>query len=434
MLTYHQAIDYLFGQRPAFERQGANGYKPGLETTTKLAQLYANPHNNFKVIHVAGTNGKGSVSSMIAAVLQAQGYTTGLYTSPHFVDFSERIKVNGIPIPHDRVVRFVDDYKQKEALGIEPSFFELSTILAFKHFDECEVDYAVVEVGLGGRLDSTNIVDPELCVITNISVDHTEFLGNTIAEIAAEKAGIIKSGTTVIVGEVEDSARQVIKDKACEVGAYVRFVQDADIIEAFTHDCECSTIKTKEHGSLTCQLVGEYQRSNIATALAAIGQLSSSGIVIDHDAIKLGLAHVCDITSLRGRWTIVRREPLVVCDSAHNVAGIKAAMHQLGNHHFATLHMVVGFMADKDLEHILPLLPTHATYYFAQANSPRSLNATTLATMAHSYGLNGKSYSTVVDAYKTAMIRAQHNDLVFVGGSMYVLAEFFSHIDSTQQQ
>ncbi len=428
MLSYNEAIDYLFNQRPAFERQGAGGYKPGLDTTIALDNLYGNSHRHFKTIHVAGTNGKGSVSSLIAAVLQSQGYKVGLYTSPHFVDFAERIKVNGNNIPHDYVTSWVNDFKSQK-ITVEPTFFELTTILAFKYFEQCKVDYAVIEVGLGGRLDSTNIITPLLSIITNISLDHTEFLGNTLPEIATEKAGIIKPGIPVIVGEAQGDVRDVITNKASAAGAQATFVQDLDIIKWVGENDGNLTVETKEFGNLSCQLTGEYQRNNIATALAAIKQLRQQGIAIDDEAIRAGFAHVCDLTSLRGRWTIVQQKPLVVCDSGHNIAGITAAMHQLRSLDCTARHLVLGFMADKDLEHILPLLPHDATYYFTQAHTPRALSADNLARMASEHGLKGNCYNDITQAYKAALDAASDTDVVYVGGSMYVLAEFFDYID-----
>jgi len=433
MSTYSEAIDYLFNQRPAFERQGASGYKPGLGTTIALDNLFGNPHKSFKVIHVAGTNGKGSVSSLIAATLQSQGYKTGLYTSPHFVDFTERIKVNGVQIPHQAVIEFVNDFKQRNTT-LEPSFFELTTILAFKYFEQTGVDYAVVEVGMGGRLDSTNIVNPELCVITNISLDHTEFLGNTLAEIAAEKAGIIKPGIPVVVGEATGDVKRVIEEIASQNNSHVILAQEVKTNTVTGEENDSLTIETEEFGKLSCQLTGEYQRFNVATALTAISQLRRQGVLIDNDAVHKGFARVCDITAFRGRWSVVGHTPLTVCDSAHNIAGITAAMHQLGEIDCTGKHLVVGFMADKDLEHIMPLLPKDATYYFTQASTPRALAAERLAEMAAEWGMSGDSYPHVSEAYTAALATAQETDVVYVGGSMYVLAEFFDYLDAKDSE
>lgn len=424
MLTYKQAIDYLYNQRPAFERQGAGGYKPGLATTMAIDDMCGNPHRNYRIIHIAGTNGKGSVSSLIAAVLQSQGYKVGLYTSPHFVDFSERIKVNGECIPHDRVCEWVTGIVGQKT-SVEPSFFELTTILAFQYFAECKVDFAVVEVGLGGRLDSTNIVSPMLSVITNISLDHTEFLGNTLAEIAREKAGIIKPGVPVVVGEASGDVREAISAKAQACGSKMVVAQE---ITASTNGLYL-TVHWPGMGDIDCQLTGDYQKMNAATALSAIGQLRNMGIKIDDNAVRQGFAHVCDLTSFRGRWTVVSRSPLTICDSAHNTAGITCAMKQLASLECNSLHMVVGFMADKDLKHILQLLPPEATYYFTQASTPRAMNAPALAEIAASHGLKGECYTDVKQAHAAALHHAGKDDIIYVGGSMYVLAEFFELMD-----
>ena len=431
MISYSEAVDYLFNQRPAFERQGASGYKPGLDTTMALDAIYGHPHEHYHIIHVAGSNGKGSVASLLAAILQSQGYTVGLYTSPHFVDFNERIRVNGEPIPHDRVAEFVDNFISSKA-SLDPSFFELTTILAFKYFEERKVDFAVVEVGLGGRLDSTNIVTPILSIITSISLDHTEFLGNTIASIASEKAGIIKPNVPVVVGKVDDSARQVIAQKARLNGSKALFVSDIYNNASFENKDGHLRVETAEFGNIECQLTGDYQRQNIMAALAAIGELRRGGVVIDNDSVKDGFKNVCSLTAFRGRWTTLAQLPLVVCDSAHNIDGITYAMKQLSAMPCDILHIVVGFMADKDLARILKLLPKQATYYFTQASTPRALKADKLKEMAAVVGLNGSSFCHIEDAYAAALDSAKTTDVVYVGGSMYVLAELFEFIDKTK--
>ena len=429
MKTYDEAIDYLFNQRPAFERQGAGGYKPGLQTTMALDNACGNPHRKYKTVHVAGTNGKGSVSHLLAAVLQSQGYKVGLYTSPHFVDFAERIKVNGKPIPHGRVVEFVNDFQQQET-DLNPSFFELTTILAFKYFAECNVDFAVIEVGLGGRLDSTNIITPIMSVITNISLDHTDFLGDTIADIAREKAGIMKSKVPVVIGEASDELRSVFADCARTVGAQVCFAQDYDEIESVKPGPLSIELTTRSHGLISFQLNGNYQTKNALTTLAAINILKEIGVKIDDSAVKQGFAAVCDLTSFRGRWTIVNDTPLVVCDSGHNVAGLSCAMAQLNTLKCERLHIVIGFMADKDVESVLKLLPPNARYYFTQAATPRAMDCEILAEMCQRHGLLGECFSDVASAYETAISNAKPKDVVYVGGSMYVLAEMFAHVDS----
>lgn len=424
MSPYANALDYLYNQRPAFERQGAGGYKPGLATTLTLAAEYGNPHEALRTIHVAGTNGKGSVSHLIASVLQEQGYKVGLYTSPHFVDFAERIKVNGNPIPHERIIDFVADFKNR-TLDIEPSFFELTTILAFQYFKESDVDFAVIEVGLGGRLDSTNIITPMLSVITSIALDHTDFLGNTLAQVAGEKAGIIKPQVPVVTGNIPHEALEVIKLRASELSAPC--VNSTDLAHKYETRVVDGMIEVlMAQGKIECQLAGEYQRHNILTALAAIDQLKKDGIEIEKSSIANGFSQVCDITGFRGRWTVMRHHPMVICDSAHNPEGIKCVMAQLDRMPCKRLHMVMGFMKDKDVDHILALLPTKAQYFFTQANTPRAMSATELRTLAQKHGLEGKALGNVEQAYNAALDNASPDDIIYVGGSMYVLADFFT--------
>lgn len=428
IMTYNEAIDYLFNQRPAFERQGAAGYKPGLQTTNQLDDYYGNPHTSYKTIHIAGTNGKGSVSHMLAAVLQSQGYKVGLYTSPHFVDFRERIKVNGDMIPEQRVVDFVQDFITSK-LKVEPSFFELTSALAFKYFQEQQVDLAIIEVGLGGRLDSTNIITPIVSVITNISLDHTEFLGNTVEEIATEKAGIIKPGVPVVIGEASASVREVFVEKATQAKSRITFAEDTDEIISISNDGGLFSIDTCHYGSFNCQLSGNYQRHNIATVVTAMGILKQCGIEISNNAIANGIGNVCAITGFRGRWTVIASNPLVVCDSAHNIAGISSVVNQMKSVECNQLHMIVGFMADKDLQHILDILPSNAKYYFTQASTPRALLAHDLQLIAAEHGLSGGAYDTVENAYSAALGSAGNDDFIYVGGSMYVLAEFFKFLN-----
>lgn len=428
MNDYKQAIDYLYNKRPAFERQGADGYKPGLETTISLDNAFGNPHTKYRVIHVAGTNGKGSVSHMLAAILQAQGYKVGLYTSPHFVDFSERIKVDGHNIPHNKVIAFVKELSDRK-LGSEASFFELTTALAFKYFEECEIDIAVVEVGLGGRLDCTNIVTPILSIITNISLDHTEFLGNTLQEIASEKAGIIKPGIPVVVGESNRETKPVFIEKALAGNSPITFAHESDEIKELSRSDGFTCLTTETFGQLKCQLAGSYQRHNILTVLEAVKTLRKHDIAISDPAVKTGLERVCEMTSFRGRWTILKAEPYTVCDSAHNEAGLTEAMSQLAEIHYQELHFVIGVMADKDVEKILSFLPKRAIYYFTQADTPRALKASALQLMAGRNGLKGEAYPSVQTACEAALKAAHNDDAVYVGGSMYVLAELFAIVD-----
>lgn len=429
MMTYEESINYLYNQRPAFERQGAHGYKPGLQTAIDLDNLCHNPHRSYPIVHVAGTNGKGSVSNMLSAILQSCGYRVGLFTSPHFVDFRERIRVDGQMISKDYVINFVDNATHWDYSG-EPSFFELTSAMAFQYFADSKVDIAIIEVGLGGRLDSTNIITPILSIITNISIDHTDFLGNTLESIASEKAGIIKPEVPVIVGEAEGSVRRVLEQAASSTHSPITFVADyAPIIDAW-HEGEKFMFHTRHHGTLACELNGDYQRANVATVLTAVDRLKREGYNISDDHLAQALTCIYSLTGLRGRWTVLKHDPLVVADSAHNIAGITAISTQLSRYRYKHLHMVVGFMADKDLEHILPLLPCDATYYFTQAHTPRALKATSLQALASAHNLTGETFETISEAFTAAINAAHAHDIIYVGGSMYVLAEFFEMIDN----
>lgn len=423
-MNYQETLDYLYNQRPAFERQGAHGYKPGLQTARDLDDWLGNPHRNYRTIHVAGTNGKGSVSHMLAAILQRSGYRVGLFTSPHFVDFRERIRVDGEMVPQDFVVQFVDNFMHWNYAG-EPSFFELTSAMALKYFADCQVDIAIIEVGLGGRLDSTNIITPILSVITNISLDHTEFLGDTLEEIAGEKAGIIKPGVPVVVGEAQGRVRRVFEQVAAGCGAPVTFAQDAPQVLGVGHEGDVLTLDTAQLGRLRCELEGDYQALNVNTVLTAVNVLERLGFDRLSHQVPQALEQVCGLTGLRGRWTRLGENPMVIADSAHNIAAVTLAMKQLAECDYSALHMVVGFMADKDLQHILPLLPRQATYYFTQAQTPRALKAADLQAMAAPLSLCGLCYDTVGDALAAARGAASGTDLIYVGGSMYVLAELF---------
>ncbi|MBQ7691401.1 MAG: bifunctional folylpolyglutamate synthase/dihydrofolate synthase [Muribaculaceae bacterium] len=430
-MTYEQTLDYLYTQRPAFERQGAAGYKPGLQTAVTLDDWLGHPHRRYRCIHVAGTNGKGSVSHLLAAILQLCGYRVGLFTSPHFVDFRERIRVNGECVPQAEVVDFVERFKHS-GLDCSATFFELTSALAMDYFARQRVDVAIFEVGMGGRLDSTNIITPMLCIITNISLDHTEFLGDTLEQIAAEKAGIIKPGVPVVVGEAEGGVRRVFERKAAECGAPITFAHDEQLIADYRHEDGCLIIDTLHHGNIRCELAGDYQVKNAATVLAAVRQLRQAGFDLPADCVAQAFHRVGALTGLRGRWTRLGSRPTVIADSGHNIAGITAAMQQLRNEHYRHLHMVLGFMADKDLAHILPLLPRQAHYHFTQASTPRALTADLLRDMAATVGLHGDCHPTVVEALDHAKQLAKPDDLIYVGGSMYVLAELFTYLDGSR--
>ena len=427
-MNYQETIDYLYNQRPAFERQGAGGYKPGLQTSRDLDALFGHPHRNYRIIHVAGTNGKGSVSHMLATMLQLNGYRVGLFTSPHFVDFRERIRVNGEMISQDEVTRFVQEFHDMDYHGT-PSFFELTSTMAFRFFADQQVDIAVIETGMGGRLDSTNIVMPILSVITNVSLDHTEFLGHTLALIAGEKAGIIKPHVPVVIGEADAETRPVFERTAHLLQAPITFAQDNPQVLDIDHEAGSLVVNTTRHGIVTCELAGEYQRHNINTALTAEQILEQMGLNLNPDLVKASFNRIASTTGLMGRWMTIATEPCrTICDSGHNIAGITAVVDQLRHEHYDHLHMVMGFMRDKDLQHILPLLPCEATYYYTQASTPRALPADELRTMAAAHGLTGECYRDVMTALQAARAAASPSDLIYIGGSMYVLAELFSAI------
>lgn len=405
-MTYEETIDYLFNVTPVFEHQGASAYKEGLDNTLLLDEHFGHPHRKYKTIHVAGTNGKGSCSHTIASVLQEAGYKVGLYTSPHLVDFRERIKINGQCISKEEVVDFVSDFiKWNE--GLFPSFFELTTALAFKYFAEQEVDIAVIEVGLGGRLDCTNIISPILSVITNISFDHTGFLGDTLAKIAAEKAGIIKPGVPVVIGEYTNETRPVFEAKAKEVGVPIYFAQDMEILGK----------------DIDFELKGDYQERNKQTILAALKVFPSP---LAPSTIKQGFANVTRNTGLMGRWQTLQEQPEVVCDTGHNVGGWQYLSKQIQAQPCKQLRIVFGMVDDKDISTVMELLPKDAVYYWTQADNHRAIPAEKVAVIGKEHGLNGTVYNKVPDAYQAALRESSEKDFVFVGGSSYIVADLLS--------
>lgn len=424
-MTYDETISYLYSQMPPYQRVGGAAYKPGLDTARSLDSLFGSPHHRFRSIHVAGTNGKGSVSHTLATVLQQSGYRVGLYTSPHLIDFRERIRVNGQMIPRDAVVDFVERYRSSGFTG-QPSFFELTMTMAFDYFAAQYVDFAVVEVGLGGRLDSTNIITPLISVITNISLDHTQYLGNTLPQIAGEKAGIIKEGIPVVVGEAEGEVRKVFADTAALRKAPITFAQDKP--EVLTRERLEGAIKfsTVSYGGLCYQLNGDYQTHNANTILHAINLLRGQGVNIPIDAIADGMAHVCDLTGLMGRWMTVGRSPRMICDTGHNIGGFKYISKQLIQSSCAVLRIVIGFVSDKDVSHILSLLPHSAVYYFTQASIPRAMPVNRLCALAAEAGINGRCYTTVQAAVSAAREESGSTDLIFVGGSTFVVADLLA--------
>ena len=411
-MTYKETIEYLFNSTPVFEHVGASAYKPGLQTTEILDAHYGHPHKNFKTIHIAGTNGKGSVSHSLASILQEAGYKVGLYTSPHLIDFRERIRVNGIPVSEEYVIRFVEDFKHlnsKRIHPLSPSFFELTTALAFKYFAEEKIDIAVIEVGLGGRLDCTNIITPILSVITNISFDHTQFLGNTLAQIASEKAGIIKHQVPVVIGETTKETRPVFENKAKEMDAPIFFAEEIDRSECNQYEFE---------------LKGSYQKKNLRTILCATKRLP----FIHPEHIQKGLTNVCKNTGLMGRWQTLSTNPLIICDTVHNVGGWKYLAPQISSVPCDRLHIVFGMVDDKDIRNVLSMLPKNAVYYFTQANNHRAIPAQQVGELAKEYGLSGNIYPTVAQAYEEAKSSASENDFIFIGGSSYIVADLLCHI------
>ncbi len=425
-MDYNETLDFLYTQLPMFQRVGAPAYKPGLDTSKALAAAFGNPHNLYTTVHVGGTNGKGSTAHTLAAILQESGYKTGLYTSPHLVDFRERIRVNGKMIPKDEVVDFVRRFKSKN-LPIAPSFFELTMVMAFEYFAKEHVDIAVIEVGLGGRLDSTNIITPLLSVITNISRDHMQFLGNTLPEIASEKAGIIKHGVPVVIGESSGAVRRVFAEKAAEMTAPTVYADDTPAFASATPTTDGMLYRGTPYGDITGQLTGECQLKNTATILAAVSELQKAGLHITPDAIKRGFARVCETTGLAGRWMKLSNEPFTVCDTGHNEGGWSYLAGQLAKAP-GEKHMVIGFVNDKDVSHILGMMPHDARYYFTQASVNRALPAADLARLAEESGLHGKAYATVAEAYNAARRHADPGDTVFIGGSTFVVADLLTYI------
>lgn len=426
-MTYQETLNWMFNKLPMYQRIGAAAYKADLNNTIQLLELLNNPHHNFKSIHVAGTNGKGSSSHMLASVFQEAGYKTGLYTSPHLIDFRERIRINGEMIPEDNVVQFIDTYKDKfEAM--ELSFFEMTVGMAFDYFSKENVDIAIIEVGMGGRLDSTNLITPELSVITNIDLDHMKFLGDTRAKIAYEKAGIIKPNIPVVIGETHPETEQVFIDKAKECNSPYHFADqifDCDKIhvESYTEQ-RFDVWKNSElyMEDLEIPLMGNYQQKNLTTVMCALDLLHDK-FNLSEDHIRDGLARVIRNTHLMGRWQILNKDPLTIADTGHNVAGIKEVVMQLAEMNYDKLHFVLGMVNDKDIDSVLQLLPHGAEYYFCKADIPRGLDAKILAEKAFDMGLRGQVFESVNHAFRSAVNNAHFGDVVFIGGSNFTVAE-----------
>ena len=459
-MNYQETCEYLYSQMPMFERQGASGYKEGLSNTLALDAHFGHPHKSFATIHVGGTNGKGSVSHTMASILQECGYRVGLYTSPHLVDFRERIRINGTPISEQYVMDFVEQ-ERSFFEPLHPSFFEVTTALAFKYFRDMNVDVAVVEVGLGGRLDCTNIISPLLSIITNISFDHTQFLGDTLAKIAAEKAGIIKIGMPVVIGETHEETRPVFEAKAAETGSSILFAEDQPEVLAATIRREGGMhYETRHFGTLEGDLGGIYQQKNMNTVLQAVRVLmhygdgspvswprqghygdgspvswprhSENRPLCDSENrplcdISHAVAHVAANTGLTGRWQQVNDHPRVVCDTGHNVGGWQYLSRQLAMVDCEQMHIVFGMVDDKDINTVLDMLPKSAKYYFTKATTKRALNEAVVQAKALEHGLVGEAYPTVYEAYKAARDAASEHDFIFVGGSSYVVGDFLKN-------
>jgi dihydrofolate synthase/folylpolyglutamate synthase len=432
-MTYEEAIDYLFNKTANYEQQGPNGYKEGLQNMLTLDEHFGHPHENFRSIHIAGTNGKGSVSHTISALLQTFGYRVGLYTSPHLLDFNERIRVNGRPIPHDYVAGFVE--RERNFLEtVNPSFFEITTAMAFKYFSDMNVDIAVVEVGLGGRLDSTNIITPILSVITNISLDHTQLLGSSLEQIAMEKGGIIKTGVPVVIGEALAETRPIFDSIAESMKAPIIFAEDKQEVISAESASDGMHYKTKHLGEFTGELRGLYQAKNTNTVVTAMHQLQKMGYVANYHVeenkseeqreLTEAFQNVCSITGLMGRWQVIREHPLVVCDTGHNPGGWKWLSQQLQETKCKHLRIVFGMVEDKDVYGVMSLLPKNATYYYTKGSTKRAFPETSLKVFGDQFGLQGEAYPTVQEAYKAAMTGASSEDFIFVGGSTYIVADF----------
>ena len=400
-MTYKETLDWMFAQLPMYQREGKTAFKKDLTNILAFSKELNSPEKKFKSIHVGGTNGKGSTSHMLASILQEAGYKVGLYTSPHLKSFTERIRINGNEIPKRKVSSFINKHKtflEQQKL----SFFEMTVGLAFDYFADEKVDIAIVEVGLGGRLDSTNIITPEVSVITNIGLDHTQFLGETLAEIAFEKAGIIKKNTPVVIGERQLEVEAVFIKKAKELGSGIRFASEDE-----------TDYKT--------DLLGDYQKSNSKTAIRAIKELK--GFKISKDNISYGLLNVVKNTNLKGRWQILQDNPKVIYDTAHNAEGLKIVLSQLKKEKYEKLHFVLGVVSDKKLEDVLPLFPKDATYYFCKPNIPRGLAEDILQKESLNFNLKGKKYSSVKKAFKSSLSNANQGDIIYIGGSTFVVAE-----------
>jgi dihydrofolate synthase/folylpolyglutamate synthase len=424
-MTYSEAIDYLYAQLPVFHRVGAKAIKPGLDNILKLCDYLGNPQEKFQTIHVGGTNGKGSSSHLLAAVLQSAGYKTALHTSPHLKSFTERIRIDGIPIPGEAVAGFVDRH-QAFIEDLKPSFFEVTVGMAFDYFARQNVDVAVIEVGLGGRLDSTNIISPLISLITNIGWDHSDILGNSLQDIAYEKAGIIKPNIPVVVSERDPETQTVFEKRAKECGSKIIFASDQYVIKDLgvgENGRDLVVVnRNMAKANLTVGLLGTYQLKNTAGVLAVIDELKNHFEIPDA-AVQTGFSQVVTLTGLKGRWQFLQQNPTVICDTAHNEPGIINVLESLKTVAYRKLHLVVGFVKDKDLSKIIRLFPKDASYYFCEPDIPRALDVEILADEFHTYGFEGEVFKSVNQALEAALDRAKADDCILVTGSTYVVAE-----------
>ncbi len=427
MMTYTETLAWMFGRLPMYQRIGGAAYRADLNNTIKLLELLDQPQNNFRSVHIAGTNGKGSVSHLLASILQEAGYKTGLYTSPHLKDFRERIRINGEMIPQERIVGFINQHQEWfEAHDL--SFFEMTVGLAFEYFSTEKVDIAIIETGMGGRLDSTNLIKPELSIITNIGLDHTQYLGETLAAIASEKAGIIKTGVPVVIGETQWETRSVFENAAANSGSEIIFADvlfDARRLYDTRTDVQIFDIWKADQlfaEKLELPLLGHYQQMNIQTVICAADCLKKSFVITENN-IRDGVSAVSRNTGLMGRWQILGRNPMIIADTGHNTDGIRQVVFQLKQLRYNRLHFVLGMVNDKNIDGILQMLPQTAVYYFCKADIPRGLDAGVLASKALEFGLRGEIYDSVWTAFNKARYSAGMDDVVFVGGSTFVVAE-----------
>lgn len=427
-MNYNEVLEYLYNRLPMFQRQGKIAYNAKLDNSLAMDEYFGHPHKNFRSVHIAGTNGKGSVAHILASVLQEAGFRTGLYTSPHLKDFRERIRVNGMPVPERDVIDFVK--QNKELLEkTKPSFFEMSVAMALCHFSDKGVDIAIIETGMGGRLDSTNIITPLLSVITNIGMDHSIYLGDSLEKIAQEKAGIIKPGIPVVVGETGKETDHVFIEKAQKTGSEIVFA-DHNLSSEYSFmsidGLQVMNIEKKGgegYPELKVDLAGLYQRRNVITVLQVVEKLNEIEFRISRESLYKGMRLVRKNTGFRGRWEVLDNDPLIICDTGHNREGLIMVMEQIRQTAWKNLHMVIGMVNDKDLTNILPLFPKEASYYFCRPDIPRGLDSHILKKEAAKYGLAGKSYGMVTDALEAATQQADSRDMIFIGGSTFVVAE-----------